>query len=76
MPTTRLPEAWAPVSPWTHRTRRRFPLWLPRRWRYRVCVTHAPQAVCTCGMYSVRYGYFPAYEGEDNGEESPVEKET
>jgi hypothetical protein len=64
--TTRLPEAWAAVSPWTHRTRRRCLGWLPRRWRYRLCVTHAPATVCQCQMYAVRWGAFPATEGENH----------
>jgi hypothetical protein len=63
-----LPEAWAAVSPWTHRRVRWGLRWLPHRWRYRPCVTHAPATQCRCGMYSVRWGYFPA-EGETDGDE-------
>jgi hypothetical protein len=65
-PTPRLPEAWAPVSPWTHRRVRWGLRWLPRRWRYRVCVTYAPATACACGMYAVRWGSFPVLEEVDS----------
>jgi hypothetical protein len=81
MPTTPLPEAWAVTSPWRHRTRRRWvmllPRWvwvqrglgrLPRHWRSYACETEAPATVCRCGLYSLRWGYFPAAEEMDDGE--------
>jgi hypothetical protein len=65
---TRLPEAWTPITPWMHRTRRPWLGWVPGRWRYRLCVTHAPAVRCVCGMYRIRWGMFPIAEGDEDGE--------
>jgi hypothetical protein len=76
--TTPLPEAWAVQSPWRHRTRRRWVTWLPRwqwvqrglthlprPWRSSTCETEAPATRCTCSMYSIRWGMWPAAQQED-----------
>jgi hypothetical protein len=79
MQMERLPEAWAASSPWTHRTRRAWVGWLPRRlrlarwfvmlprsWRSYLCATEAPAHLCRCGLYSIRWGYSTALEEMDD----------
>jgi hypothetical protein len=81
MPTTRLPDAWAASSPWTHRTRRAWLGWLPpwawvqtrvqrlpRGWRYYTCMTEAPASLCRCGLYRIQWpGKEEEYAGKIEG---------